>query len=75
MKKSNKFLTYQKSFNMRVHDKFRTNPLSFEPGGHKVHVVFERDGSEVEALLAKFKTHLYTMVEEKYIVERQNEEE
>lgn len=40
----------------------------YKPGTiYKVHVVFERDGSEVEALLAKFKTHLYTMVEEKYV--------
>lgn len=30
---------------MRVDDKFRTNPLSHQPGGHTVHVVFE-DGFE-----------------------------
>jgi len=30
---------------MRVQDKYRTNPLSHQPGGHTVHVVFE-DGFE-----------------------------
>lgn len=30
---------------MIVKDKYRTNPLSFQPGGHKVHVIFE-DGFE-----------------------------
>jgi hypothetical protein len=30
---------------MRVSDKYRTNPLSLQPGGHTIHVVFE-DGFE-----------------------------
>jgi hypothetical protein len=31
---------------MIVKDKYRLNPLSLQPGGHKVHVVFE-DGFEL----------------------------
>lgn len=40
----------------------------YKPGTiYKISVVFERDGEDVEALIAKFKTHKYYMIEEKYV--------
>lgn len=40
----------------------------YEPGTlYKITVTFERDGSDVEALIAKFKTHKYYWIEQKYV--------
>ena len=42
----------------------------YEPGViYNIVVTFERDGSEVEALLLKFKTHKYYWVVRKYEVQ------
>lgn len=40
----------------------------YKPGTlYKITVIFERDGSDVEALMAKLKTHKYCWIEEKWI--------